>query len=54
MTKTTPQIQAWSGDFGKEYTDRNIFTVAELDASYQSDFGVTRTELNHRFLLRKC
>ncbi len=50
MTKPTSQMQTWSGDFGKEYTDRNIFSAVELDASYLTDFGVTRTELNHRFL----
>ncbi len=46
----TEQIRTWSGDFGREYTDRNTYTPAELDELYRRNYGVTRTELNRRFL----
>jgi pseudaminic acid biosynthesis-associated methylase len=46
----TEQIRTWSGDFGREYTDRNTYTPAELDEVYSRSYGVTRTELNQRFL----
>jgi pseudaminic acid biosynthesis-associated methylase len=48
--QTTDQIRRWSGDFGREYTDRNTYTPAELDELYRRNYGVTRTELNQRFL----
>jgi pseudaminic acid biosynthesis-associated methylase len=50
MVEMTKQMEEWSGDFGKEYTDRNIFSLEELDTLYKSKYGVTRTELNQRFL----
>lgn len=46
----TDQIRTWTGTFGREYTDRNRYEPAELDAFYQKMYGVTRTELNSRFL----
>jgi len=46
----TKQMEKWGGNFGKEYTDRNVFSLEELDALYKSNYGVTRTELNQRFL----
>jgi pseudaminic acid biosynthesis-associated methylase len=46
----TEQIRTWNGDFGREYTDRNTHTPAELDELYRQSYGVTRTELNQRFL----
>ncbi len=50
MVEMTKQMEKWSGDFGKEYTDRNAFSLEELDTLYKSKYGVTRTELNQRFL----
>lgn len=44
------QIRRWRGDFGREYTDRNSFTPAELDKLYRRNYGITRTEVNRRFL----
>jgi pseudaminic acid biosynthesis-associated methylase len=44
------QIRTWTGDFGREYTDRNAYTPAELDELYRRNYGTTRTELNRRFL----
>jgi pseudaminic acid biosynthesis-associated methylase len=46
----TPQIAEWVNRFGREYTDRNVRTGSELDALYEKNYGVTRTELNHPFL----
>lgn len=49
-SQKTEQITTWTGDFGREYTDRNTFSPAELDEFYQRQFGMTRTHLNERFL----
>lgn len=50
MTKTTEQMAAWQGTFGKEYTDRNALTLDEMEELYRKNFGVTRSDLNRRFL----
>lgn len=44
------QINTWASGFGKEYTDRNIYDTSELDKFYEETWGVTRTEMNRRFL----
>jgi pseudaminic acid biosynthesis-associated methylase len=46
----TAQIQEWRGSFGQEYSQRNNFSSAELDALYESKYGIKRSELNRRFL----
>jgi pseudaminic acid biosynthesis-associated methylase len=46
----TPQLNQWSGQFGREYTDRNTLSVDELNALYHRNYGITRRELNLRFL----
>lgn len=43
------QKQKWSTEFGKEYTDRNIYTPNELDEFYKKQYGVTRSEMNKNF-----
>jgi ubiquinone/menaquinone biosynthesis C-methylase UbiE len=50
VQQETPQISEWTGSFGREYTDRNPQDAVELDALYRGNYGVTRTELNQRFL----
>lgn len=50
MNKTTKQMEKWIGEFGKEYTDRNLLTLEELEALYQKNFGFTRTEMNLEFI----
>jgi pseudaminic acid biosynthesis-associated methylase len=40
----------WQGEYGTEWKDRNEYTPAELDALYEERYGVTRRELNRRFL----
>lgn len=46
----TPQIEQWKGEFGRAYSDRNIFTPEELNAFYVGNYGVSRNEMNRRFL----
>ncbi len=50
MSKITKQMDVWSSAFGKEYTDRNALSFEEMEAMYKRIYGVTRTELNQRFL----
>ena len=50
MATNTFQEDTWSNDFGKEYTDRNTFTLEEVDGLYIENFGVSRTQLNNEFL----
>lgn len=49
-TFATEQIRTWTGDFGRDYTDRNTVSPAELDDYYRRSYGVTRTQINGRFL----
>jgi len=46
----TPQVEVWTGDFGREYTDRNTFDTHALDSLYMKNYGVTRTAINEEFL----
>lgn len=50
MKKSTQQLKVWTGEFGKGYTERNIFTVKELDNLYIKRYGITRTAMNRKFL----
>lgn len=50
MKKFTDQMQQWSSEFGKEYTERNPHTIEAMDGLYRKQFGLTRTELNLMFL----
>ena len=50
MTTYTFQEETWSGDFGKEYTDRNTLTPDEVDSLNIEHFGVSRTQLYSEFL----
>lgn len=52
MARNTEQMEAWDGQFGKEYTDRNAPSLEELQSLYRRNYGLTRTELNRRFLER--
>lgn len=47
---TTEQIRTWTGQFGRDYTDRNAYEPAELDEFYRRSYGVTRTQVNQAFL----
>jgi pseudaminic acid biosynthesis-associated methylase len=46
----TDQMQAWMGEFGREYTDRNTFSLEEMEALYAKTYGLIRTDLNRRCL----
>jgi pseudaminic acid biosynthesis-associated methylase len=46
----TPQVEFWKGNFGKEYTERNPQSLAEWDALYIKNYGVTKTDMNAEFL----
>lgn len=43
-------METWEGEFGKDYTERNLLSMEEVDALYKKNYGLTRTELNKRFL----
>jgi pseudaminic acid biosynthesis-associated methylase len=46
----TDQIRSWTGNFGREYTDRNAQSPADLDEFYRQTYGITRRHLNEKFL----
>jgi pseudaminic acid biosynthesis-associated methylase len=46
----TKQIEFWSGQFGKEYTDRNPQTLEESEKVNGQRYGLKRTEINEEFL----
>ncbi len=46
----TPQKKSWAGDFGREYTDRNTLSGAQLDSLYRKNYGITRRQLNEAHL----
>ncbi|UCH07022.1 MAG: methyltransferase domain-containing protein [Deltaproteobacteria bacterium] len=50
MADITEQMQNWMGKFGKDYTDRNALSLEEMEALYKRNYGITRSELNGRFL----
>lgn len=50
MKKNTPQMDAWAGEFGRAYTDRNLLSPRELDELYQRRLGVTRRAMNEEFI----
>lgn len=50
MTTETPQTHIWSDTFGKEYTDRNTFTLEEIDTLYAHRLGISRSDMNQQFL----
>jgi pseudaminic acid biosynthesis-associated methylase len=50
MPRTTEQMVVWQGVFGKEYSNRNTLSPDEMDDLYRKNYGVSRTDLNKRFL----
>jgi pseudaminic acid biosynthesis-associated methylase len=50
MHNLTEQASKWSGAFGREYTERNPQSIEEMEKLYNRNYGLTRTELNRRFL----
>lgn len=49
-SQKTEQIRTWTGDFGREYTDRNTYSPKEVDELYRRQYGITRTRLNETLL----
>jgi len=43
-------MEAWAGNFGKEYTDRNALSLEEMEILYKKHYGYTRTEINSMFI----
>ena len=50
MGEITEQIRMWTGAFGKEYTDRNAYTLEQVDELYKKNYGITGTELYEEFI----
>jgi len=46
----TSQLGAWCGEFGREYTMRSCLTPEQVDGLWRKNYGISRTELNRRFL----
>lgn len=44
------QENTWSGQFGKDYTDRCIFGPEELNSFYKREYGISRLDINNSFL----
>lgn len=44
------QENFWLGNFGQEYTERNILDPDKMDIDYKETFGVSRTDMNELFL----
>lgn len=48
--KKTEQMNVWSGIFGKEYTDRNMLSVEQMDEKFLLDHRISRFDLYKLFL----
>ncbi|MES2140618.1 MAG: pseudaminic acid biosynthesis-associated methylase [Bacteroidota bacterium] len=46
----TQQIDFWKGNFGKEYTDRNSYSIEDWDNFYLNNYGKTKIEMNSGFI----
>jgi pseudaminic acid biosynthesis-associated methylase len=50
VTANTKQVDTWRGEFGRAYTDRNIFDLKQMQEVYAQCWGTTRTAMNERFV----
>jgi len=50
MADSNTQLNSWTKNFGKEYTDRNNLSIEGLENLYKDEYGFTRTEMNTIFL----
>ena len=48
----TFQEETWSGEFGKEYTDRNTFDIDQVNELYINNYGISREQMNSDFVGR--
>ncbi len=46
----TQQIYFWSGNFGREYTDRNTMNHEAWNQQYVEKYGISRLDINHELL----
>ena len=46
----TQQIEFWSGDFGRDYTDRNTTDHTAWNRQYLEKYGVSKLNMNDEFL----
>jgi pseudaminic acid biosynthesis-associated methylase len=46
----TREGEQWSGEFGRQYSERNLLDPPDLDQMYRRKYGVTRAALNRDFL----
>ncbi len=44
------QTEAWSSEFGMEYTNRNLMTIEQMDTMYIKRYGVSRIDINSEFI----
>lgn len=44
------QEEIWSGNFGKEYTERNTLELDEVNELYKNNYGIARSEMNFDFI----
>jgi len=44
------QEEVWSGQFGKDYAERNTFEITELNELYKKKYGISRHEMNQDFI----
>jgi perosamine synthetase len=49
MVQGNQQMIQWMGNFGREYTDRNAFTLGERETLDREKYGVTTTEIMKGF-----
>ena len=50
-TKSTRQLETWQSDFGREYTERNPISAAEMDAVLEEYYGgVKKSAIFEKFL----
>jgi pseudaminic acid biosynthesis-associated methylase len=52
MKRKSNQEICWQGAFGRDYTKRNPAIIDEMDKLYTTQYGITRTDLNLKFLDR--
>lgn len=48
--KQTTQEEVWKTNFGEDYNLRNNFDNKALDDVYVSDIGISRTDMNEKFI----
>ncbi|MGD0896505.1 MAG: pseudaminic acid biosynthesis-associated methylase [Thermoguttaceae bacterium] len=43
-------MDIWAGDFGRDYTERNASSLAEMEELWRARYGLTRTEISEQFV----